>query len=374
MALKILHTADNHIGLSFARYPSDVRERLVEERFSALERLVATANERKADFIVVAGDLFDKQTVPKKFVERTAAIFASFEGEHVLVLAGNHDYYEGVENKLWKWFKDAAEGTCVIPLLEQETKQFDLDGGSVRFYACPCPSKHSDAHVIGWVAEEEKAAGVLHLGIAHGNVQGLGLDSDQRYFNMSEADLRDAGLHSWLLGHIHVPFPTSETSGRPNFFMSGTHTPDSIKCSHAGHAWWIEISVDGSCQFDQISPAGVRFIRTRKSLESVDDIHVLGAACKQLDLPNTVLDLQLNGRLDAEGLQELDQLYSKLSEECLYFSHESTIAPVLNAAAIAAKYPDGTLPNSLLLELLDDEQHPGDAQIALQIMETMSAR
>lgn len=70
----------------------------------------------------------------------------------------------------------------------------------------------------------------------------------------------------------------------------------------------------------------------------------------------------------------MDQLYCKLSEECLYFSHESTIAPVLDAAAIASKFPDGTLPNSLLLALLADEQHPGDAQIALQIMETMSAR
>jgi Icc-related predicted phosphoesterase len=37
----------------------------LEERFSALERLVATANQRDAHFLVVAGDLFDKQTVTK---------------------------------------------------------------------------------------------------------------------------------------------------------------------------------------------------------------------------------------------------------------------------------------------------------------------
>lgn len=29
MVVKIIHAADNHIGLSFARYPSDIRERLV---------------------------------------------------------------------------------------------------------------------------------------------------------------------------------------------------------------------------------------------------------------------------------------------------------------------------------------------------------
>lgn len=89
MPLRILHTADNHIGLSFAQYPDLVRDRLLEERFSALERLVDTANERQAHFFVVAGDLFDKQTVTKKLVERAVATLAGFGGEHVLVLEGD---------------------------------------------------------------------------------------------------------------------------------------------------------------------------------------------------------------------------------------------------------------------------------------------
>ena len=59
---RILHTADNHIGISFGRYPESTQGRLIEERFTALERIVATANECEAHFLVVAGDLFDKQT------------------------------------------------------------------------------------------------------------------------------------------------------------------------------------------------------------------------------------------------------------------------------------------------------------------------
>lgn len=374
MVVKILHTADNHIGLSFARYPSDVRERLVEERFSALEQLVKNANERQANFIVVAGDLFDKQTVTKKLVERTASILAGFEGDHVLVLAGNHDFYEGSDNRLWNWFKAAAEGTCIIPLLEQETKEFDLDVGRVRFYACPCPSKHGADHVIGWVADEEKEPEVLHVGIAHGNVEGFGLDTDQRYFNMSESDLQGAGLDTWLLGHLHVPFPANGTSGKPHFFMSGTHTPDSIKCSHPGHAWWIEMSADGACQFEQLNSDSLRFIRDRRSLEHANDIQALAAACEKFDLPNTVLDLQLSGRLAKEEMDALRRLYADLSEKCLYFSHDSTIAPVLDAAAIANEFPDGTLPNSLLLELLADQEHPGDAHLAFEIIESINVQ
>ena len=60
--------------------------------------------------------------------------------------------------------------------------------------------------------------------------------------------------------------------------------------------------------------------------------------------------------------------------KCLHFSDDSIIATVLDAAAISAKYPDGTIPNSLLLDLLNDQEHPEDAQIALEIMESIIAQ
>ena len=374
MPLKILHTADNHIGLSFAKYPDEIRERLVEERFLALERLVETANQQSAHFIVVAGDLFDKQTVAKNLIKRTVSILAKFEGENVLVLAGNHDYYEGSDNKLWLTFKSEAEGTCVTPLLKQETKKFDLDAGNVCFYACPCPSKHSSDHMIGWTNELDKEEDRVHIGIAHGNVEGFGLDSDNRYFNMSESDFQNSGLDSWLLGHIHVPFPKSGTSGNPSFFMPGIHTPDSIKCTHPGHAWLMEISESKAFKYEQLTPGGIQFVRISDSLADSDDVEKLSLRCDGLDLKNTILNFQLEGRLDEEGKKAFKDLCTQLSAECLHFSDDSIIATVLDAAAISAKYPDGTIPNSLLLDLLNDQEHPEDAQIALEIMESIIAQ
>ena len=259
MSLRILHTADNHIGLSFNQYP-EVQKHLIEERFASLERMVAIANERKAHFIVVAGDLFDKTNVTKAQIERAVKTLGKFEGEAVLVLAGNHDFCEGPDSKLWKQFRTAADGGCVLALTVPGTKDFESDDFRVRFHACPCPSKHGKQHTIGWVADEVKPADMLHIGIAHGNVEGLGLDADQRYFNMAESDFRNAGLHTWLLGHIHVPAPAPGTTGKPLYFMPGIHTPDSVKCSHPGHAWWIEMDADGSHD-PQAIPAMLEVLR-----------------------------------------------------------------------------------------------------------------
>jgi DNA repair exonuclease SbcCD nuclease subunit len=372
MPIRILHTADNHIGLSFIKYPDPVRERLVNERFQALKRLVDTANQRKAHFFVVAGDLFDRIKIPEKDIRRTVELLKAFEGEAVLVLAGNHDYCEGQDSKLWKEFRKAAEGTPVLALTAQETKDFTLDEGSVRFYACPCPSKYSAQPVTGCVADAEKPEGMLHVGLAHGNVEGLGLDADQRYFNMRESDLRAVGLHTWLLGHIHVPAPEPGTTGRPTYFMPGTHTPDSVKCKHPGHAWWLELEAGGGIRHEQLTTGELRFVRLDALLQHANDLEALRQRCAPLDAPNTVLDLRLTGRLKAEELQDLNALVNELSLRFLHVEREQDVASVLEAGAIAERFPEGTLPHTLLTDLLADSEHPGDAQVAFELIKELA--
>ena len=129
MPVRILHTADNHIGLPFKQYPADVREKLVAERFDALRRLVETANERQADFFVVAGDLFDSLRVPVRDIKKTAEILRGFGGEAVVVVPGNHDHEAGPETEVWKRFRQEIEAAGNVDLLAAaEAKTYDVAG------------------------------------------------------------------------------------------------------------------------------------------------------------------------------------------------------------------------------------------------------
>ncbi|MBJ7284154.1 MAG: hypothetical protein JHD00_03565, partial [Akkermansiaceae bacterium] len=119
--------------------------------------------------------------------------------------------------------------------------------------------------------------------------------------------------------------------------MPGIHTPDSVKCSHPGHAWWIELEADGSCRHEQLTSGGVRFVRLRYSLENTADIEVLRATCESLDAPNTVLDLQLTGRLTEDELSELNQLLDGMKSRFLHLTREQDISQVLDAAGIARR-------------------------------------
>lgn len=375
MTLRILHAADIHLGLPFRRYPDQVAERLRDERFKALERLVSIGNERHADFLVIAGDLFDRTSVGVAEVRRAADVLRNFAGEAALVLAGNHDYCESAESKLWKLFQREVEGTNVIPLLEPTQREFAVHDQRVSFYPCPCPSKTGAESVIGWVSAIPKASDVVHVGIAHGNVDGFGLDANHRYFNMTESALREAGVGIWLLGHIHVPYPPLGHVGNPTFFMAGVHTPDSLRCTHGGNAWWIEIESGGKITWEALSTGQIRFQRLERQLYSEEDIVRLSAECRALSATNTILDLRLTGRMSTSAKQALGDALDSLSSQFLHFSVDAAdVATLLDRSVIASRYPDGTIPSRLLTALLSDVEHPDDAMRALSIMDEVSER
>ena len=374
MPIRIVHTADNHLDLPFRQYPAEVASRLIEERFLALGRLVAAANERNAHFFVVAGDLFDSTRVKVGDIDKAAAVLRGFDGVAVIVVPGNHDHYANSETEVWRRFRRATEADARIDLLvDPAVKSYDVEGQAVHFFPCACPSKTGAEPTIGWVAEAaaQHATG-LKIGIAHGNVTGLGLDAEGQYFNMEPAALEAAGIATWLLGHIHVPFPTSESGERSPYFMAGTHTPDSLRCRHAGSAWSIECDGDRVTRYERLAPGEIAFRRLTQELLSADDVAGFVRTCEALDAGSTVIDLQLSGRLSAAERAHLTAEIDRLRARFLNLTEESNIHDRIDAAQIEREYRSGGLAQRLLTALLADADHPDAATLAHRLIEEVS--
>ena len=374
MPIRIVHTADNHLDLPFRQYPAEVADRLIEERFLALGRLVAVANERNAHFFVVAGDLFDSTRVKVGDIDKAAAVLRGFDGVAVIVVPGNHDHYANSETEIWRRFRRATEADARIDLLvDPAVKSYDVEGQAVHFFPCACPSKTGAEPTIGWVAEAaaQHATG-LKIGIAHGNVTGLGLDAEGQYFNMEPAALEAAGIATWLLGHIHVPFPTSESGERSPYFMAGTHTPDSLRCRHAGSAWSIECDGDRVTRYERLAPGEITFRRLTQELLSADDVAGFVRTCEALDAGSTVIDLQLSGRLSAAERAHLTAEIDRLRAGFLNLTEESNIHDRIDAAQIEREYRSGGLAQRLLTALLADADHPDAATLAHRLIEEVS--
>lgn len=373
MPIRIVHTADNHIGLPFKTFEQvpTVRARLVDERFAALGRLVDEANTRGADFFVVAGDLFDTTRVTVDDITKTVTLLDGFTGTAVIVVPGNHDYFTGPETEVWKRFRDAAATAARIDLLATpEPRSYDIGGCKVTFFPCPCPSKTGSESTIEWVAAAAREhADTLRIGIAHGNVTGLGLDAADRYFTMTREALEAAGMATWLLGHIHVPFPKPESGMHSAYFMAGTHTPDSVRCSHAGSAWLIECDDRQVTHYERLAPGRLRPLRLERELVATDDIAALVAECRRHDARSTILDLKLSGRLSASDRAALDAELAHLARDFLHTSAEQDFHDPLDAATIEQTYRRGGLAERLLTALVADAEHPDAATLAHELIE-----
>ena len=363
MSIRIVHTADNHIGMGYSHLSEPAKGKLVGERLDCLKRIIFYANKQKAHFLVVAGDLFDKITVAKKILKETGEALSKFDGEAVLIIPGNHDFYTEDESSIWKSFSDYIDERKVFILSQKYPKNFSIGETEISFFPAACHSKHSKENMIGWVKEYKKNPSSLNIGIAHGNVDGLGLDNVDRYFTMTKDELKKSGVDFWLLGHIHVPYPTHSVTKNPDFFFSATHTPDGFGRKHSGHFWYIEVDEDKKVNAILNSSDSFSFMEINKKINSFGDFENLKTEMDSLNRAKTALKLTLTGRLDGEQREEVEKYFDSAKKEFLLFERNGKIN-----LRIDKKYIDGKFANdSLQYKLMSALVKENDDGLALQL-------
>lgn len=96
MALKIVHTADWHLGKRFGQVaPADERK-LTHARLEAVSRVLKLANQHQVHAVLCAGDLFDSANPEQQWWEGLASTLRDHgnEARPVYLLPGNHDPLE----------------------------------------------------------------------------------------------------------------------------------------------------------------------------------------------------------------------------------------------------------------------------------------
>ena len=74
--IKILHTADLHIGAAESFLGSDSQKRRFENLLT-FEKIIDLGVERKVDIIAISGDLFDSNNIEDRFID---AVFSKISG------------------------------------------------------------------------------------------------------------------------------------------------------------------------------------------------------------------------------------------------------------------------------------------------------
>ena len=365
--MKIFHTADVHLGTKFAGYPS-VQEKLIEARFEALKRCVDIANERECELFLVGGDLFDRVSVAKGDIKRAADMLGDFQGRLVAVLPGNHDFITDRPDGLWAIFKGFADNHVLV--LESKKiyplKPYDLEA---NLYAAPCEAKHSAQNNVGWIREIEKDRDVaLHIGVAHGSLEGLSPDFNRDYYPMTEAELLACGLDLWLMGHTHVSYPAI-SGPKSKLFYPGTPEPDGFDCDHEGKGLLIEIEPDEQIKVSFPSTGAYRFYHEETEISSWQDAAAILTKYSEPQHRKTLLKLKMKGRLPEEEYEKLRVFRDELEKSLCLFHFDSTEVTVkITPDVIDREFTEHSFPYRLLKGLAETQDFEA-LQVAYELIQ-----
>ena len=355
MPLKILHTGDFHLGMTFGTrgYPPALRQELVKARFSALEGLVERANRENCQLLLITGDLFHRTNVSQETILKAAKALQAFQG-CAAVLPGNHDYHDGF-SPLWKSFRDNSPDHLVF-LGDPAPYSLADYGLDAALYPGPCDAMHSSQNRLAWIKELPPGArpkARWHLGVAHGALKGVSPDFDSRYYPMEMEELQGLEMDHWFLGHAHIRYPDREQVREGFVTYSGTPEPDGFDCSHGGFAWLTTLLDEGGAESCSISTGRFRFYDFHHATAALEDLEALTGQLARKG-QRALVRLTLSGALSQEEYQGRLPLYRKLEEAQAYLEVEDFALTLrVTPETIDAEFPQGSFPQILLTRLAD---------------------
>jgi DNA repair exonuclease SbcCD nuclease subunit len=347
---RLLHTADWQIGRQYATFPPESAVPLMEARFAAVERLARLATAQRVDAVLVAGDVFDAQTVAERTLRRLFDALAGYGGPWVL-LPGNHD--AALSESVWS----RAERLGLVPPrvhLALRPEPIVLAEAGVAVLPAPLTQRHVHADLTDWFDHAATPPGLARIGLAHGSVQGL-LAEDIDAPNPIAPDRAERARLDYLaLGDWHG---CRQIDART--WYSGTPEPDRHKDNGAGQALLVELdTVTGAPPQVTALPVGqYRWQRLDLTLQVASDLD-LGLAQLAALGATDVVDLRLDGQIDLAGDQRLQAALAQTEARVRHLDIDRgalRLAPT--ADDIAALRADGYL-GALIEELRAAQQAP----------------
>lgn len=222
--MKILHTADLHIGqILYQNYDR------CDEHLHFFRQLTQWCQEEKPDALLVSGDVFDIQqpsTATKKlFNEQFVQLQKALPEMHIVITAGNHDSASRIhaDRAVWTFSNTHLVGLAPSLTLEGNGWQNDYIIELPKGFIIAMPYMQGERSeqlqsILDWVTErntEGKPVVMMgHLAVTGSDTTGH--DFEIGSIKTQEVAQLGTGYDYLALGHIHKP----QTLGHPEDSMT----------------------------------------------------------------------------------------------------------------------------------------------------------
>jgi DNA repair exonuclease SbcCD nuclease subunit len=309
--LKILHTADIHLGAKFSVLGSKGASQREQLR-ATFKNVIATAINERVNIVLIAGDLFDANQQPQRNIDLVIEQFNLLGSNNIPVclIPGTHDSLDS--SSIYR--KVDFEGKCPnLKIFADENISYkeylNLD---LTVYGKPNLSNRS--YISPLKGLKPATSSKFHIAMAHGSLYiPEKTAEDDHVFRLEE--LKTSGMDYLALGHWHRVYSCSD---KPKAWYSGP--PEWIPDQRErGAVLLVSLSDDGEVKVEP-KKIGLRdYDEVEIDMSEIQDLAKLKVRISEGANQNLVRKATLKGLRDAELIINPEEL-ADLGKEFFHLS------------------------------------------------------
>ena len=305
MTLKLLHTADWHLGRRFPSFDEADQHQLTRARLDAVRRLLDLAEQYLVDAVLCAGDVFDEPSPEPLWWEGLLDCLRerTWSERSLYLLPGAHDPL--LPKSIWTPGSALRSGLPEwVHVVEQEGAMYEL-GDDAVLCASPCTSHASGTDLAMRLPEREEGDERVRIGMVHGRSVHAG--GDRTSFPVDPEAAQRRGFDYLALGGLHDFQDVAPRQAPPSVYPGA---PEPTTFSEPGA---------GGCAVVLFGRRGRRAVVRHEKVgrwtwrrETVHDFDSLCALRDSEDLSQTVLHLTVDLEVPLQEYEAVHEILAKL--------------------------------------------------------------
>ncbi|MDA1279960.1 MAG: DNA repair exonuclease [Chloroflexi bacterium] len=275
-SFRFVHAADLHIDSPFAGIgdaDNRVANRLREATYEAFQNLVDLCVNSEADFLVIAGDVYDgaDRSVRAQLRFRDGLSRLADAGIQTFVVHGNHDPLDGWQSSI-SW----PQGVHIFGATP-EWVDVDKNGKTIAaVQGISYPTREVTDNLATRFSPPQ-SGDVFSIGLLHANVGAI--KAHENYAPCTVEDLSSSGIDYWALGHVH----TRQTLKRsaPVIAYPGNTQGRHPNETGARGALIVDVDSNGESKSEFVALDVVRWERDEVDISGIDTIDQLDSMIRQ---------------------------------------------------------------------------------------------
>jgi DNA repair exonuclease SbcCD nuclease subunit len=310
--LKILHTADIHLGAKFSGLGNKGASQREQLR-ATFKNVIATAINEGVNIVLIAGDLFDANQQPQRNIDLVIEQFNLLNQNNIPVclIPGTHDSLDS--SSIYR--KVDFEGKCSnLKIFADENISYkEYPGLDLTVYGKPNLSNRS--YISPLKGLKRLTSSKFHIAMAHGSFYiPEKVAEDDHVFRLEEVKV--SGMDYLALGHWHRVYRCSE---EPPAWYSGP--PEWIPDQRErGAVLLVSLSDAGEIKVEP-KMLGLRdYGEVEIEMSEIQDLAKLKVRISEGANQNLVRKATLKGLRDAELIINPEELETELGEKFFHLS------------------------------------------------------